>query len=64
MTAALITVTLLGIGGLGYSAIIGFMANVPSDVGQHATIAIFFTLINAAIYRAIFLSVDAIIPLL
>ena len=46
MTAALITVTLLGIGGLGYSAIIGFMANAPNDIGQHATVAIFFTLIN------------------
>ena len=46
MTAALITVTLLGIGGLGYSAIIGFMVNAPNDIGQHATFAIFFTLIT------------------
>tara|TARA_B100000029_G_scaffold511859_1_gene606993 strand:- start:3959 stop:4450 length:492 start_codon:yes stop_codon:yes gene_type:complete len=50
MTAALITVTLLGIGGLGYSAVIGFMAKIPSDVGQHASIAIFFTLITLLAY--------------
>ena len=48
MTAALITVTLLG--GLGYSAIIGFMANAPNDIGQHATVAIFFTLITLLAY--------------
>ena len=50
MTVALITVTLLGIGGLGYSAIIGFMANAPNDIGQHATVAIFFTLITLLAY--------------
>ncbi len=50
MKAALITVTLLGIGGLGYSAIVGFMANAPSDIGQHATVAIFFTLITLLAY--------------
>ncbi len=50
MTVALITVTLLGIGGLGYSAIIGFMADAPNDIGQHATVAIFFTLITLLAY--------------
>lgn len=46
MTAALITATLLGIGGLGYSAIIGFMVSAPIEIGHHATLGIFFTLIT------------------
>ena len=50
MTAALITVLALGIGGLGYSAIIGFMADAPNDIGQHATVAIFFTFITLLAY--------------
>ncbi len=46
MTAALITATLLGIGGLGYTAIIGFMVSAPTDVGRHATFGFFFTLLT------------------
>lgn len=46
MTAALVTATLLGIGGLAYSAIIGFLVSSPDDVGRHATFAIFFTLVT------------------
>jgi len=46
MTAALITATLLGIGGLGYTAIIGFMASAPAEIGHHAASGIFFTLIT------------------
>lgn len=46
MTAALITVTLLGLGGLGYSFVLGFMVSVPADVGRHATFAFFFTLVT------------------
>ena len=46
MTAALITATVLGIGGLGYCTVIGFLASAPDDISRHVTFSIFFTFIT------------------
>lgn len=46
MTAALITSAVLGIGGLGYATILGFLASAPDQVSRHVTFAIFFTFIT------------------
>ena len=46
MTAALITATLLGMGGLAYCSILGFTVAAPDDVWRHTTLAIFFTLVT------------------
>ncbi len=46
MTAALITATALGIGGLGYCTVLGFVASMPADVARHVSFGIFFTLIT------------------
>jgi len=46
MTAALITAILLGIGGLAYSTVLGFVAETSDDVVHHVSIAIFSTLIT------------------
>ena len=46
MTAALITATVLGIGGLGYTTILGFLAAAPDQISRHVTFAIFFTFIT------------------
>ena len=46
MTAALVTATVLGIGGLGYVTVIGFLASAPAEISRHVTFAIFFTFIT------------------
>lgn len=46
MTAALVTATVLGIGGLGYVTVIGFLASAPAEIARHVTFAIFFTFIT------------------
>ncbi len=46
MNAALITATLLGVTGLAYSVVTGFMVAAPADIGPHVTLAIFSTLIT------------------
>ena len=46
MTAALITATSLGVGGLAYCALLGFGATAPADVLRHASLSIFFTLVT------------------
>ncbi len=46
MTAALITATLIGVGGLGYCAVLGFGATASADVLRHASFSIFFTLVT------------------
>ena len=46
MNAALITATFLGVSGLAYSVVTGFLVAVPADVGPHVTLAIFSTLIT------------------
>jgi hypothetical protein len=46
MTAALITATVLGIGGLGYVTVLGFFVSAPEQVSRHVTFAIFFTFIT------------------
>ena len=46
MTAALITATALGIGGLGYTTVLGFLASAPDQLSRHVTFAIFFTFIT------------------
>lgn len=46
MTAALITATLLGIGGLAYSTLLGFLASTAADVARHVSFGIYFTLIT------------------
>lgn len=46
MTAALITAAVLGIGGLGYTSILGFLVSAPEQVARHVTFAIFFTFIT------------------
>lgn len=46
MTAALITATFLGIGGLGYVTVAGFLASAPAEISRHVTFAIFFTFIT------------------
>ena len=46
MTAALITATALGIGGLGYCTVLGFLISAPEQVSRHVTLAIFFTLVT------------------
>ncbi len=48
MTAALITATLLGVGGLAYCTLLGFGAAAPADVLRHASFSIFFTLVTLA----------------
>ena len=45
MTAALATVAVLGIGGLGYCTIQGFLAS-PDEVARHVSFGIFFTLVT------------------
>ncbi|MCY4636468.1 MAG: hypothetical protein OXG04_18515 [Acidobacteria bacterium] len=46
MTAALVTATVLGIGGLGYVTVLGFLASAPEEISRHVTFAIFFTFIT------------------
>ena len=46
MTAALVTATVLGIGGLVYVTVLGFLASAPEQISQHVTFAIFFTFIT------------------
>ncbi len=46
MTAALVTAMVLGIGGLGYSTVLGFLASAPEQISRHVTFAIFFTFIT------------------
>ena len=46
MTAALTTAALLGIGGLGYTTVLGFLASAPDQISRHVTFAIFFTFIT------------------
>ncbi len=46
MSAALITATLIGLGGLVYSAFLGYSAAASPDVLTHTTVGIFFTLIT------------------
>ena len=45
MTAALITVTALGIGGLCYCTVQGFLA-LPAEVARHVTLGLFSTLVT------------------
>lgn len=46
MTAALITAAVLGIGGLGYTTVLGFLASAPDEIARHVTFGIFFTFIT------------------
>ena len=46
MTAALITAGVLGLGGLGYVTVLGFLAADAAEVSRHVTFAIFFTFVN------------------
>lgn len=46
MTAALISATALGIGGLGYCTVLGFLISAPDQVSRHVTLGIFFTFIT------------------
>ena len=46
MSAALITAILIGLGGLVYSAFLGYVAATSADVLTHTTLGIFFTLIT------------------
>ena len=46
MTAALVTAAVLGIGGLGYATVLGFLASAPAEVSRHVTFAIFFTFVT------------------
>ena len=46
MTAALITAAVLGIGGLGYVTVLGFLASAPEQISHHVTFAIFFTFVT------------------
>ena len=45
MSAALITATVLGLGGLVYVGVLGFLAGSSAEISQHAGLGIFFTLI-------------------
>lgn len=45
MSAALITATVLGLGGLIYTGVLGFLAGSSAEISQHAGFGIFFTLI-------------------
>lgn len=45
MSAALITTTLLGLGGLVYTGVLGFATGSSAEISQHASFGIFFTLI-------------------
>jgi len=45
VTSALITATALGIAGLGYCTVLGFIATSSHDIFLHASFGIFFTLI-------------------
>jgi len=45
VTAALITAILLGIAGLGYTALLGYTTTGSPDILRHATAGTFFTLI-------------------
>jgi len=45
VTAALITAAALGIGGLGYASVLGFLAG-PEQLERHVTFAIFSTFVT------------------
>jgi hypothetical protein len=45
VSTALITATLLGLGGLVYTAVLGYVAASSAEVIRHASFGIFFTLI-------------------
>ena len=46
MSAALITAIVLGLSGLVYSAVLGFLAGSSADVFRHVSFGIFFTFIT------------------
>ena len=46
MSAALITATIIGLGGLVYSAFLGYTIAASADLLTHTTLGIFFTLIT------------------
>lgn len=46
MSAALITVTFLGIAGLSFATVLGFTATDSAEIIRHTTLSIFFTLIT------------------
>ena len=46
MAAALITGTLLGIAGLGYSTILGFTSVTSADILRHTSFGVFSTLVT------------------
>ncbi len=46
MSAALITAILIGLGGLVYSAFLGFAAATSAELLTHTTLGLFFTLIT------------------
>ena len=46
MLAALLTATVLGLAGLVYSAVTGFVALSSAEIFRHASFGIFFTLIT------------------
>ena len=46
MATALITAAFLGLSGLVYSGVLGFIAASPLEISRHATLAIFFTFIT------------------
>ena len=50
MSAALITATLLGLGGLTYAAVLGFGAVTSAELMGHTTVAIFSTLVTLLAY--------------
>ena len=46
MRAALTTAILIGLGGLGYATVLGFVASGSDDLLRHTTVAIFATLVT------------------
>lgn len=46
MSAALVTATIIGLGGLVYTAFLGYTTEASTDLLTHTTLGIFFTLIT------------------
>ena len=46
MSAALVTATIIGLGGLVYTAFLGYTTAASTDLLTHTTLGIFFTLIT------------------
>ena len=50
MSVALITATVLGVAGLGYTTVLGYTVASSADILRHTTIGIFFTLITLLVH--------------